>query len=140
MRSPRSIMLAVTTALPYWRLLVPLKRRQPPRTPRGPRAFRWPTSTRLSLAPGQPAGLGRVKVPWRTCTDRAGPGEGRRPDDLSDPGKVPSNSTMPLIKVDGSSAAQLAVEPGEGHYPDFDYPELGPPVTKLLRATIGQGA
>jgi len=45
-----------------------------------------------------------------------------------------------LIKVDGSSAAQLVMEPGEGHYPDFDYAELGPPVTKFLRATIGQGA
>jgi len=44
-----------------------------------------------------------------------------------------------LIKAGGSSAAQLIMERGEGHYPDFNYPELESPVIKLLRVTIGPG-
>ena len=44
-----------------------------------------------------------------------------------------------LVKVGGPSAARLIIEPGMGHYPDFNYTELKAPVIKLLRATIGQG-
>jgi acetyl esterase/lipase len=44
-----------------------------------------------------------------------------------------------LIKTGGSSAAQLIMERGEGHYPDFNYTELESPIVKLLRTTIGPG-
>jgi acetyl esterase/lipase len=44
-----------------------------------------------------------------------------------------------LVKMAGPSAAQLIIEPGEGHFPSFDYTELEAPATKLLRATIGPG-
>jgi acetyl esterase/lipase len=44
-----------------------------------------------------------------------------------------------LIKTGGSSAAQLIMERGEGHYPDFNYTELESPIVKLLRGTIGAG-
>jgi acetyl esterase/lipase len=42
-----------------------------------------------------------------------------------------------LIKTGGSSAAQLIMERGEGHYPDFNYTQLESPIIKLLRGTIG---
>ena len=41
-----------------------------------------------------------------------------------------------LVKVASASTAQLIIEPGEGHYPNFNYNELEAPATKLLRATI----
>jgi len=44
-----------------------------------------------------------------------------------------------LIQVGGSTAAQLVIEPGEGHQPDFDTGRLEQFVTALLRATIGPG-
>jgi hypothetical protein len=45
-----------------------------------------------------------------------------------------------LVKADGSAVAQLIMEQGQGHYPDFNYIELESPVSKLLNATIGPGA
>jgi len=44
-----------------------------------------------------------------------------------------------LVKVAGPSAAQLIIEPGEGHFPNFNYTELESPAIKLLRETIGPG-
>ncbi len=44
-----------------------------------------------------------------------------------------------LVKVGGPPTAQLIMEPGMGHYSDFNYGELTLPITKLLRSTIGQG-
>jgi len=45
-----------------------------------------------------------------------------------------------LVKAVGPSGAALILEPGEGHYPDFNYTELEAPVIKLLKQTIGPGA
>jgi acetyl esterase/lipase len=44
-----------------------------------------------------------------------------------------------LIKAGGPAAARLIMEPGMGHYPDFNYTKLEPAVISLLRNTIGPG-
>jgi len=42
-----------------------------------------------------------------------------------------------LVKVGGPSAAQLILEQGYGHYPDFDYDRVVTPMASLLAGTIG---
>ena len=123
-------------------------------------AKREPRLCREVLQP-QPARFACVEIPGRTGPERSCPGDGCRPDHvpharqatakvLDSAWKKRLHRALPkivefydaLVKVAGPSTAQLIIEPGEGHFPNFNYNELEAPATNSFApplVPVGKG-
>jgi hypothetical protein len=56
--------------------------------------------------------------------------------DCTCPAKSMPSFYRALVNVAGPPAAQLIIEPGRGHFPNFNYTELKAPAIKLPREPL----